>query len=231
VLAMIEPETNPQIGDLLIDFGVALGNDLIVDPMSKLFGAGATIPVVSQYGTHDITKDFKLMTFFPTARSVNADAKPVDGATAQVIASTGPSAWGETDFDELKTGAATFTEGKDKRGPVPVGVAATKRVLGSNDPGSEGRLVIYGDSDFANNQFKSFAGNGDLFMNTISWLAKMEDNISIRPKKRAASRIFLSQGQANFIKYTTVGPFPPLGVIPLALFFAAFFIWRSRKNK
>jgi ABC-type uncharacterized transport system involved in gliding motility auxiliary subunit len=231
LMLMIEPETNPQLGDILSDWGIELGNDLIVDPMSKLFGAGATIPVISQYGSHEITKGFNLMTFFPTARSLSSGAKAAEGVTPTNLASTGPTAWAETDFDELKGGAASFTDGKDKKGPVPVGIVATRKSQTGGESGSESRLVVFGDSDFPNNQFRSFSGNGDLFVNSVSWLARAEDNISIRPKKRAASRVFLSQTQANLLKYTTVGPFPPLGALPLGLFLAAFFIWRSRKNK
>jgi ABC-type uncharacterized transport system involved in gliding motility auxiliary subunit len=226
VMIMAEPGTDPGMGGLLSQFGISLGNNFVVDPTSKLFGAGASVPVISEYSKHDITKDFKLMTFFPTARSVEV-AGNVEGVTVQTIASTGESAWGETDQKEIKRGEVAYDEGKDRKGPVPVAAAASKQIT----PSAGARLVVFGDGDFANNQFRSLAGNADLFMNAVSWLASQEDNITIRPKNRASSRVFMSQAQADFIKYVTVGPFPPLGVIPLALFAAAFFIWRSRKNK
>jgi ABC-type uncharacterized transport system involved in gliding motility auxiliary subunit len=231
VLFMAEPETAPGTAELLAGYGIRLGNDYVVDPMSKLFGAGASVPVIQQYSKHDIVKDFQLMTFFPTARSVQAADKPPEGVTMQVIASTGPGAWGETDMAEIRNGKAAFHKDKDLSGPVPVAAASLKKITSGSDPNAESRLVVFGDGEFANNQFRSFSGNGDLFVNAVSWLARQEENISIRPKTRTSSRIFLAQWQADLLKYLTAGPFPPFGIIPMGLFIAAFVIWRSRKNK
>ena len=226
VLAMAEPETNTGLADLVARFNIQMGNDLVVDPMSRMFGTGASTPVVTQYAVNEITKGFNLMTFFPTARSVKADRNAAAGATAEAFAMTGPNAWADTNMEELKTGQATYHEGKDMKGPVPLAARSRKKA-----GGSEMKLVVFGDSDFASNQYRDLTGNGDLFNNSVSWLANQEDRITIRPKNRASSRVVLSQDQANFLQYFTVGPFPPLGVIPILLFVAAFITWRSRKNR
>ena len=48
--------------------------------------------------------------------------------------------------------------------------------------GLQGRLVVYGNSDFANNFFIEFLGNTDLFVNTVNWLAREPEAISHRPR-------------------------------------------------
>jgi len=224
LMIMAEPETETGLGGLLGEYGITLGNDMIIDTMSKLFGGGPTMPVVAQYEEHEITKGFSLMSIFPTARSVNVAAKPPEGVKVLTLASTSQTAWADTGFKELRSGQASFDEEKDKKGPIPVAAVATKTITGG-EASAEARLVVFGDSDFADNQFRTFSGNGDLFLNSVSWLAKQEENITIRAKSRTASRLFLTQAQSDFIFYTT------MMIIPLAFFSAAFIIWRSRKNR
>ena len=82
-------------------------------------------------------------------------------------------------------------------GAVP-GAAGGELVLGT-DPGDfradlgravpadfapkpGGRLVVYGDTDFATNQFLLLGNNRDLFLNTIAWLVDEEDQIGERPE-------------------------------------------------
>jgi ABC-type uncharacterized transport system involved in gliding motility auxiliary subunit len=42
---------------------------------------------------------------------------------------------------------------------------------------------VFGDSDFASNNYLNLSGNRDLFLNTVSWLAEEENLIAIRPKE------------------------------------------------
>ena len=60
-------------------------------------------------------------------------------------------------------------------------------------------LVVIGDSDFASNQYFNFSGNGDLFLNTASFLAEEENLISIRPKERKSSPVSLTRSQGMYI--------------------------------
>ena len=71
-------------------------------------------------------------------------------------------------------------------------------------------LLVVGDSDFANNRYTSFSGNGDFFLNTISWLAEEENLISIRPKERKSTPIQMTQSRGNMIFILGVLVFPGL---------------------
>ena len=54
------------------------------------------------------------------------------------------------------------------------------------------RIVVFGTSNLAANQFLNLQGNRDFFLNTVSWLAEEEDQISIRPRTRKQTPVFLN---------------------------------------
>ncbi|HZS03271.1 MAG TPA: Gldg family protein [Blastocatellia bacterium] len=217
-LLMIDADTDPQLGDLLKSWNIALGNDIVLDVsgVGRLFGLGAAAPIAREYGSHPITKDFnRAMTVLPSARSVKvADPSKTDVTTTELLKTSGAS-WAETD---LKNPQAEFNEGKDTKGPVSLGVAASKRV-----GEKEARLVVIGDSDFASNQFVNQQANGDLFLNTINWLAQDEDLISIRPKSVTNRTISLTETQKNLIWLLTVI------FLPAAVIFSGGYIWWKRR--
>ena len=84
-------------------------------------------------------------------------------------------------------------------------------------------LVVIGDSDFVGNKYFNFSGNGDLFLNTASFLAEEENLISIRPKERKNSPLSLTRGQGMFILM--------LGILTpsLVVFIGIQTWWRRRR--
>ena len=218
LLVLLEPDTQSGMEEFLLRWGVQLRNDFIIDPMSKLFGGDFAAPVVSQFTVHDITKNFQPAVIFPVVRSVSS--KPVEGITTTELLLTGPNSWAETDLNATKV---KYDENKDRKGPVPIAVVAT-RELPSEQPENPGespngqedgkqkarkaRLVTIGDADFANNAYINFSENGDFFLNTASWLVEEENLISIRPKKRKNNPLQLTQvdGSIIFILGTIVFP-------------------------
>jgi len=71
------------------------------------------------------------------------------------------------------------------------------------------RLVVFGTSNLASNQFLNIqGGNRDLFLNTVSWLAEQEDQISIRPRTAKQTPVMLTaqQGQVVFLLPVIVMP-------------------------
>ena len=199
----------------LKNWGIELGGNIVIDPLSKLFGGDFAAPVVNQYTAHEITSDFVLATIFPIIQSVTAI--PSSKIETVELLKTSANSWGESDFE---SGTVKFNEESDLKGPVSVAVVATK-ILESkkhteqnkepqkdkkNQPKST--LVVIGDSDFSNNRYSNFSGNGDFFLNTVSWLAEEDNLISIRPKEKKNSPIHLtsSWGSAIFVLGLLVFP-------------------------
>jgi ABC-type uncharacterized transport system involved in gliding motility auxiliary subunit len=150
-----------------------LENDIVVD----LTSTQPFAPYAAQYGNHPITEKVQRITSqFPTVRSVNINANP-EGASLVQLVFTAQQSWAETDLEGLATGESevNFDEGQDRPGPVSLAVA------GENFS-TNGRLVVFGDSDFAADvNFYAFA-NGDLFINSVDWAAGQEELINLTPK-------------------------------------------------
>lgn len=221
LMLLLDPDTDPQVDDVLKKWNIQLGKDFVLDVsgVGQIFGGGPTAPLVLSYGSHPITTNFKrsTMTIFPEARSVKVAEGSSSGVNAQTLLTTSEQSWAET---ELKPGVEPkFDEGKDTKGPVSLGVAASKS-LGEK---KEARLVVIGDSDFASNQAFRFQRNGDLFMNAINWLAQDEDLISIRPKAATSRSVTMSEAQQSTFWWLVVL------VMPLAVIgFGAYTWWKRR---
>ena len=227
-LFMLDTDSPASYSALLAQWGFKVGNDLVVDAsgIGQLFGAGPTIPIVSQYADHTITKDFGVMTFFPQARSITQEEDNKSGFNFTALASTSPQSWAET--SPITTDRISFDEGQDMKGPISVMAVAEKSIPGK--PNAEGetgnleaRIAVTGDADFASNSYINVQGNKDLFLNTVSWLAKEEDLISVRPRDPEDRRLNLTQQQSRLILY--------LGVIllPFLIFVTGIVVYVRRK--
>ena len=132
------------------------------------------------------------MTFFALARTVSLADKTKTDPEAVELLKTSPRSFTIPKLEkEVK-----FDPKTDTAGPLSLGVAASREV---GDKSS--RLVVIGDSDFASNQSIDRQHNGDLFYNTIDWLAQDENLISIRPKQAADRRVTLTAAQATVLRW------------------------------
>ncbi|HLC21817.1 MAG TPA: GldG family protein [Candidatus Methylomirabilis sp.] len=229
VLVQLDPFAAPSLREFLGRYGIRAGDDVIVDQYSRVLGGDYLMPVVSKYYSHPITRDFTLASLFPFARSIDVAEKVPQGIIVQKLGETGPGSWAETDRGELNRGTLTFDKGKDRPGPVPVGVVATVEVKKATETSADkekkkgeetaerrpsqgpARLVVYGNSGFASNNFLNFSGNRDLFLNSVSWLAEEEDQISIRPRGAKSTPIFLTAMQGRLAFWL------PVVVVPAVL--------------
>ncbi|MFZ5501879.1 MAG: GldG family protein [Candidatus Micrarchaeota archaeon] len=89
---------------------------------------------------------------------------------------------------------------------------------------SKARIVAFGSAQFAGNKFFRLQGNGDLFMNTVSWLAEEESLIAIRPKSERAQPIVLTARQSWAFLLI------PVVLMPLAWFVVGGIVYFSRKR-
>lgn len=215
-MLLIDPDTDPKLDDVLHAWGIQLGNNTVVDVsgVGRFFQLGPGAPLARSYGSHPITKGFEgSMTFFPLSRSV--ETTPGTGTSPTDLMKTSEESWAET---EATTGNVKFDEGKDRKGPITLGVAASK-----SEGDKEARLVVIGDSDFASNQFFGIQRNGDLFMNSINWLAQDEDLISIRPKNPADRKVSMTESDQNQLFWIV------LVLMPLATLGSGVYIWWRRR--
>jgi ABC-type uncharacterized transport system involved in gliding motility auxiliary subunit len=197
LLVMVDPGMlgsvqTEAVTRFLAKYGFELGNNLVIEvnPIGRLFGIGPEVPIVQQYDPHAITRDMAgVSTLFPLTRTVERAKTPPAGVTVQALARTSPESWGETDRPSIEAGQVK-ADPQDPRGPLAVAAVATR---------DKSRIVVYGTSNLASNQFLNLQGNRDFFLNTISWLAEQEDLIAIRPKDTRQSPVFLTSQQAQMV--------------------------------
>jgi ABC-type uncharacterized transport system involved in gliding motility auxiliary subunit len=184
VIIMEDPSIDTQFGDLPDplsndlnqNYGITLGNNLVVDVYGYQAFQNPYFAIGYQYATHVITSKMNTQgTGFQNARSVSAnDANGSDYSKTELILTVDQS-WGETDMASVQNDTVKLDQGVDLAGPVSLAVVATGNTNNS-------RLVVFGDSDFATNAYYSFYGNSDMIVNSIDWAAKEENLISLTPK-------------------------------------------------
>jgi ABC-type uncharacterized transport system involved in gliding motility auxiliary subunit len=217
-LLLVDPNTDPKLDDVFHAWNIALGDNIVIDASGagRMFGTGAAVPLVVDYGASPITRNFeRTMTFFPLARTVSiADKSKTEVESVELLMTSAASFATRTVVGK----EVRFDPAKDTRGPVSLGVAAEHK-----SGGKDARLVVIGNSEFAANQWVNLQRNGDLFFNTINWLAQDEDLISIRPKTTANRRINLTEAQQRGLWLFS------LFFLPGMVFLSGFYIWWKRR--
>jgi ABC-type uncharacterized transport system involved in gliding motility auxiliary subunit len=215
LLLMVDPPPAPAFEAFLKEWGVKPDNDFVLDisGVGRFYGAGPSIPVVLKYESHKITDRLKnTMTFFPLVRSLQPETTAPNGVKVDVLFKSNENSWGET---TLGTKSASFDTKSDLKGPLPLAVAITKEIKPSSDkgPAMTSRMVAVGTSNFPINSYLQEQGNGNLFMNMVSWLSEDEDLISIRPKDPQDRRMLLTQSQISMLRLYAIVLLPGLVLV------------------
>ena len=222
-LFLLGPGGSEKLVELLAGWNVELKKDLVIDlnPLNQLFGADATMPIISEYESHTITRELsRTATLMPFARSVQPGEEFKTGVTVETLFETSEESWAT----RFNPGMETITLRREQatEGPIPLAVAGTV----SGDEGGtgetaegedssekkEGRFVVIGSSGFPANNYMGFGGNRDLFVNITNWLSFDEDLISVRPKSPEDRRVNLTRAQMDYVYYLSVWGLPLLMV-------------------
>jgi ABC-type uncharacterized transport system involved in gliding motility auxiliary subunit len=229
-LFMLDPLIDTGLAPVLSKWSIGLRNDFIVDKSNVLPGADFSVPVAANYSKHPITdKHSGLMTFFPLTRSLE-QVGSLPGAEISALAMSSPRSWSETNLNALKEKRVEeiqYNSGADRPGPHWMSMAV-EGPLNFKTPENirrspRARLVVFGDSDFASNQFVDVAGNGDLLMNSVSWLLNERDRITIRPKVAHFRPLELAPGDEFWIRWVSWLVLPALPI------FAGLVVWWRRR--
>jgi ABC-type uncharacterized transport system involved in gliding motility auxiliary subunit len=234
VIIMLEPYQDGGLKDWLASLGITLGEDMIIDKISRVFGGDFLIPMAGAYGQHPITANFNVATFFPTARSISSAQPPPPGVLYDLLVRTSTGSWAEFNKKGIGKGQATFDSGQDQKGPLTLGLLATlsptEKKFDMKEPSKnkpkapKGQLLLFGDSDFASNGYFNLSGNGDLFLNSVNYLTEEEALMAIRPAKTPVRPLTLSSNQALALFLV------PLVLLPGLIIGAGIRVWRSRRK-
>lgn len=205
-----------KLRDLLSKWGIKINNDLVVDQLSTVHGADATIPIIEKYASeHRLMKDFKGTTIFPMTSSLElvSNEKEMSGEVL-VQSSAFPASWGENNLEAVRSGKATF-DNKDSKGPRGLAVLAAETGL-TNE--LKTKILAFASSSFILNGYASQGPNFNLFLNGIGWLIGNEGLISLNRPMLTEERIMMSSYQLSTIFYFSV-IFLPLVCLLLSVYF------------
>jgi ABC-type uncharacterized transport system involved in gliding motility auxiliary subunit len=206
LILMLDPpkdtdQTFPLFKSLLESFGIALKDDIIMDPNKasmEQFGI-PIIPLVTRYIKHAITENIPqtgAALFLPLARSVNPLAPLPPAIIVTPLMQSSPYSWSQPIGDLLKE---KFSPPERSRiAPQNVAAAVTKTPPGGEED-KQTRIVVFGDSDIFTDVNIIYQIPVYLFLNSVSWLTQMEDIVAIPPKLLEDTPLSLTAGQKEFL--------------------------------
>jgi ABC-type uncharacterized transport system involved in gliding motility auxiliary subunit len=206
LLVLLDPGDSPRLVSFLRRYGVVASDELVLDSGNRLFGGDyLTMLVPGRSPDHPVSAGLRSPPLFSAVGPVTMAATDLTESGIDVL-HTSPSSWRTADSSALRTGVGEFVPGRDTRGPIPVGTSVLVRGRG----GRSGRILVYGDSDFAGNLLLGYLGNRDLFLNSVNWLAGENTLVGSRPPGQipGVNQFFISdrQGRVAFWLGTVIQP-------------------------
>jgi ABC-type uncharacterized transport system involved in gliding motility auxiliary subunit len=213
-LRVEEDELTAYLADA---WGITWRRDFVIEQVFAQAGQSFGLSFLgASYGASTITEGLEQFgTVFNVARSIQTD--PPESIARINLITTSDQAWGETDFNGLSSGFAEPNPEIDAVGELTIVASLDNRE-------SNGRLLIFGDTDFMTNSLLVQAGNLDLMINGFNWLADDELAIELTPRESVVRQVTMSQSQLNLIQLTVIILTPGLiAVIGIA-------VWLNRRR-
>ncbi len=199
--------------------------------------------VLNQFGDHPIASSIRSLdaAFVPLVQVKKAASVPAGTTVSELIPiPTNPKSWGETDMSSLFSNDRrrpppdpTFDPATDVAQPVFAGAAAEKQgkgrlvVIGTQRSFMDD-LLTYTDPKLKKNKtyVSRFPGNGELFTNSIFWLARNEKMIALSPSAMDTTRIeSIPEGKLGFLRVGLV-----MITLPLLAVAAGIGVWMTRRG-
>ena len=246
IFLLLDPYHDAGLKNLLAGYGVTLDDGMIFEINQLTQDRAILSPIVTQYQPHRITKDFTLATIFPFARPLFLN-KDVKTATLVPLVKTSPSSWEKIGKDWQKEWQKEkkplYDEKTDKKGPFTIAALvepklakkpeapakpdtkSDKKTATSEKPQEDAQayLAVFGDADFATDEFFNQLGNGDLFLNTVNFLSAEEKQIIIRKTSENLEPLLLT-GWKIFIVFLV-----SVILLPLAMLIAGVAVYVRRR--
>jgi ABC-type uncharacterized transport system involved in gliding motility auxiliary subunit len=235
LLGNIEDQGSDDVRAIAKEFGIEVGNDIVLDEQLKLFSAPEVgVQFLAQnFGAHPITAGMSKAqpVVFSFSSSVVAPKASKEGKYTELL-KAGPNSWAEKNLRGLfnPEGATATRDPEDIKGPVSIAVAYEKEIDQSAAAKADEkfknvtRVVVFGDSTWIENGNLTAMGNRDVALNSVNWVTGEEGGVAIGPKSLRASVAPIPQATYNImLAMSFLGP-------ELILLFGLFIWWRRRES-
>jgi ABC-type uncharacterized transport system involved in gliding motility auxiliary subunit len=210
LLLLIDPDPTADLRQLLDTWSLEVEDGHLVDPISHVVPHEDNILVPKARNALGLPE-----TYFLGATALIPKPGVPPSVEVSALVWSSPESWLETDGAD---GEPRFDEGEDRGGPLAIGALVRALPEGA-------RLAVIGDSDFATNRHFLNGGNGDLFLNAVSWLAAGQEVIAIDRKVLPVRRLLLSPEEARFLHLSSIGLLPSLLLVTAGIVW-----WRRRQS-
>jgi hypothetical protein len=180
-IVMIDPYGSPSLVDALKKYYLNFSSQVLVDPAYRLSaGEILTTQVPLRSSENAISRAMSAPAVFSLARGVFITGKvgdmgPDDLQLTQESAflESSHESWASGDDKALTTGVTDYQEGRDLKGPIPIGseVDFTPAATPHIPLMKMTRIVAFGSSAFVSNQFLEMLSNRDLAVGMVNELA------------------------------------------------------------
>lgn len=214
LLWLIDPEPLHGLQPVAEMLGLVLTPGTVVDPSLRPRSGPPVFAVATSYAQHPITAAFRYNTMFPYARQIGLSES--EEWRVSPLIEVAQRGWVEIDKLDDKP---TFNAARDLPGPVNI-AAAFERTAGDKQQ----RIVVVGNGSFLSNTYLGNAGNLQLGIAMVNWLAAEDDLVAIDPRPAPDSRLEIDQMMLYLIAFTF------LLVLPLGFVLTGLVIWWRRRK-
>lgn len=214
LLWLVDAEPLHGLGKLADKLDLQLPPGIVIDPAASNVNAPAHWSLGATYPPHDITRNFNLITVFPSARPLVANKN--SDWQHRVLVEVAPRGWVSSKANKNEP---RFDKKHDTPGPAIIAMALQRQVHDG-----EQRIVVVGNGAFIANSYAGNGGNVDLGINMVNWLAGEEHLITLQPRTAKDSNLTLSSLHLNIVGIGF------LIVVPLLLAGIGGYIWWKRRR-
>lgn len=205
---------------MLSEHGVKMSNRVLLDRLAPQQNIDPSILIFQGFkSNHQMFKQFDQRTIFPVTSDIdwNEGAKVKMRFFPLIQTQPTPATWAESDSLSLLAGKVSLDE-NDRKCPCPL-VGLYEEITERPVPS---KIVAIGNGNFFINGYKAHAGNFNLFLNLINWLADDFQQISKDRPQLQTEAVIMSTPHLRLIFICIVV------VIPIAFFLLALGLHRRR---
>jgi ABC-type uncharacterized transport system involved in gliding motility auxiliary subunit len=202
LLLLLDPESPASVAALAASYGIVPLDEVVVDPDRRLAaGEGVTLLVSGLTPSFLVSGTLEAPPVFSYARPLRLE--PREGAAPIAFLQTSAASY--TSAPGADAGAPPIGgPGARTVGAAVVVAPPTPSAAGGANATAEGerapgRVIVYGDADFATNGVIDYLGNKDLLVNSANWLARDDSLIAARAQQKEVGReqFFVTEAQGK----------------------------------
>ena len=204
---------NPALNNILNNWGIDVGSDIVVD-LSSHIGGDVGSPATRNYVAHKAITDGLDYTFYIRPRSIVAlDQRRAGLKLAPIVLTASKEqSWAETN----RTLKIDFDAGQDMAGPVAIAYVIWEEK--AQDEASDTRIITFTDTDFLSNAYLDQYSNAEMGINIVNWLSELDYAVFLDQKKVKVERLDLTSKQRRIVVAL-------LFLMPLLIAMRGFYLW------